>query len=103
VGAGELGGQRRDAPVACRCKLALALSAASAGAEDLIMPWNAHCLFLPRLSPGKIAELERPRRHPKAFGTSSNLLSGTPSSVPCPPFRGLQRLRAGGRTCVWQQ
>jgi hypothetical protein len=23
---------------------------------------------------GKIAELERPRRHPKAFGTSSNLL-----------------------------
>src|SRR6516165_7900513 len=45
---------------------------------------NAHCLFLSRLSPGKIAELERPRRHPKAFGTPSNLLSGTPSSVPYP-------------------
>ena len=28
-----------------------------------------------------------PRRHPKAFGTSSDLLSGTPSSVPCPSFR----------------
>src|SRR5262249_48619742 len=37
-----------------------------------------------RLSLGKIAELHRPRRHPKAFGTPSNSLSGTPSSVPCP-------------------
>src|SRR5215471_21854278 len=37
-----------------------------------------------RLSLGKIAELHRPRRHPKAFGSPSNSLSGTPSSVPCP-------------------
>jgi len=37
-----------------------------------------------RLSLGKIAELHRPRRHPKAFGTPSNSLSGPPSSVPCP-------------------
>src|SRR6266508_3883222 len=42
-----------------------------------------HCLFLSRHSLSKIAELERPRRHPKAFGTPSNSLSGTPSSVPC--------------------
>jgi hypothetical protein len=27
------------------------------------------CLFLSRLDLGKITELERPRRHPKAFGT----------------------------------
>ena len=40
--------------------------------------------FLSRLSLGKVAELERPRRHPKAFGIPSNLLTGTPSSVPCP-------------------
>src|SRR5260370_3278642 len=40
--------------------------------------------FLSRLSLGKIAELERSRRQPKALGTASNLLSGTPSSVPCP-------------------
>jgi hypothetical protein len=37
---------------------------------------------LSRLSLGKIAELERPRRHLRAFGTPFNLLSGTPSSVP---------------------
>jgi len=39
----------------------------------------------------KITELERPRRHPKAFGTSSNLLSGTPSSV---PLRRMSRERS---------
>src|SRR5262245_50757239 len=36
-----------------------------------------------RLAVSKIAELARPRRHSKAFGTTSNLMSGTPSSVPC--------------------
>src|SRR5260370_32877453 len=40
--------------------------------------------FLSRLSLGKIAELERSRRQPKALGTASNLLTGPPSSVPCP-------------------
>jgi len=40
--------------------------------------------LLSRLALGKIAELERPRRYPKAFGTTSNLLSGTPPGVPCP-------------------
>src|SRR6516162_10686061 len=40
--------------------------------------------LLSRLALGKIADLERPRRYPKASGTTSNLLSGTPSSVPCP-------------------
>src|SRR6516165_590067 len=39
--------------------------------------------LLSRLALGKIAELERPRRHPKALGTTSNLLSGSPSSIPC--------------------
>src|SRR5262245_60238089 len=39
-------------------------------------------LFLSRLYLVKVAELERPRRHPKAFGTPFHLLSGTPSSVP---------------------
>ena len=33
---------------------------------------------------GEGAELHQPRRHPKAFGIPSNLLTGTPSSVPCP-------------------
>jgi hypothetical protein len=33
---------------------------------------------------GEGAELEQPRRHPKAFGIPANLLTGTPSSVPCP-------------------
>jgi transcriptional regulator with XRE-family HTH domain len=36
---------------------------------------ESHCLFLPRLSLSRVAELERPRRYPKAFGTPSNLLS----------------------------
>jgi hypothetical protein len=31
--------------------------------------------LLSRLALGKIAELSRPRRHPKAFGTTSNLLA----------------------------
>ena len=39
-------------------------------------------LFLSRLYLAKVAELERPRRHPKALGTPFHLLSGTPSSVP---------------------
>jgi hypothetical protein len=46
--------------------------------------WPLGPTYLSRLALGKIAELERPRRYPKAFGTTSNLLSGTPSSVPCP-------------------
>src|SRR5262249_46150028 len=37
--------------------------------------------LLSRLALAKIAELERPRRHPKALGTKSNLLSGSPSSI----------------------
>ena len=44
---------------------------------------NPIASFLSRLSLGKVAELERLRRHPKAFGIPSNLLTGTPSSVPC--------------------
>src|SRR5260370_29560928 len=44
---------------------------------------NRHCLFLSRLSLSRIAELERPRRHPKAFGTPFYSLSTHPSSVPC--------------------
>src|SRR5262249_13678034 len=47
-------------------------------------PETRHCIFLSRLCLSKIAELERPRRHPKAFGTPSNLLSGIASSIPCP-------------------
>src|SRR5215471_14269216 len=39
--------------------------------------------LLSRLALAKIAELERPRRQPKALGTTSNLLSGSPSSIPC--------------------
>src|SRR5262249_23836337 len=47
---------------------------------------QSDCLFSSRLSLGKIAEGKRPRRHPKASGTSPNLVSGTPSSVPCRRF-----------------
>jgi hypothetical protein len=51
-------------------------------ARDVVTPsLEPHCPFLSRFSPGKIAATET---HPKAFGTSSNLLTGTPSSVPYP-------------------
>jgi hypothetical protein len=52
------------------------------------------CLFLSRLALGKIAELERPRRHRKAFGNPSNSLCGTPSSVPVPPVRRMSDERS---------
>src|SRR5262249_12873668 len=39
-------------------------------------------VFLSRLYLVKVAQLEQPRRHPKAFGTPFNLLAGPPSSVP---------------------
>jgi hypothetical protein len=66
----------RGAFIACaRCSDACAATEGAA---------RAVCLFLSRLALGKIAELEGPRRHPKAFGTRLNLLSGTPSSVSCP-------------------
>ena len=50
--------------------------------------------FLSRLSLGKVAELERPRRHPKAFGIPSNLLTGTPFERPLPPLRRMSSERS---------
>jgi hypothetical protein len=41
-----------------------------------------HCLFSSRIAAGKIAELERPRRHPKAFGTPSNFSLRDPFERP---------------------
>src|SRR5262249_25768819 len=52
--------------------------------RPLSAPETRLCIFLSRLCLSKIAELERPRRYPKAFGTPSNLLSGIASSIPCP-------------------
>src|SRR5262249_52740573 len=43
---------------------------------------------------GKIAELERPRRHPKALGTTSNLLSGSPFEHPVLSLRHMSRERS---------
>src|SRR4030095_1119062 len=65
--------------------------------------WPNHALsplFLSRLSLGKVAELERPRRHPKAFGIPSNLLTGIPSSVPCPLLRRMSVERSAFDVCV---
>ena len=50
-------------------------------------------LILSRLALGKIAELERPRRYPKAFGATSNLLSGTPCERPVSSLRRMSRER----------
>ena len=59
----------------------------SAGSASL----EFHCLFLSRLALRKIAESARPRRHSKAFGTTSNLLSGTPFERPVPSLRRMSR------------
>jgi len=61
---------------------------------DLVFWQTANEVFVSTLSLGKIAELERPRRYPKAFGIPSNLLSGTPSSVACPPLRRMSGERS---------
>src|SRR5262245_56221163 len=50
--------------------------------------------LLSRLALGKIAELERPRRHPKALGTTSNLLSGSPFEHPALSLRHMSRERS---------
>src|SRR5262249_23523648 len=48
---------------------------------------KSHCLFSSRLAAGKIVELERPRRHPKAFGTPSNFSLRDPFERPVPSLR----------------
>src|SRR6516165_10129348 len=58
--------------------------------------------LLSRLALGKIADLERPRRYPKASGTTSNLLSGTPSSVPCPRSDACRAKELPSRLAVHQ-
>jgi hypothetical protein len=54
------------------------------GAYHIDREINPIASFLSRLSLAKLAELERPRRHPKAFGIPSNLFRD-PFERPLPP------------------
>src|SRR5262249_10252186 len=56
-------------------------------------PNQSSIALLSRLALGKIAELERPRRYPKAFGATSNLLSGSPCERPVSSLRRMSRER----------
>ena len=44
--------------------------------------WSSIASFVSTRS-GQNRRIRGPRRHPKALGTTSNLLSGSPSSIPC--------------------